>query len=141
MTTAENLKKQYKTFAAAKVAKGFKAKSWAALAEKINTANLQVEIDRLKAENAALKQQLATAQGFDPVGFWLSNGNFERSKFGDFGTPTDATYKESVARKFYKELARRYHPDKGGTNEQMANLKLLEDQMMALVEMNEGLGK
>jgi curved DNA-binding protein CbpA len=47
----------------------------------------------------------------------------------------------SIARKFYKELARRYHPDKGGTNEQMANLKLLEDQMMALVEMNEGLGK
>jgi hypothetical protein len=141
MTTAENLKKQYKTFKAAKADKGIKAKSWAALAEKINAAGLQARIDELEAENKALKQQLTTAQNFDIIGFWLQNGNFDRSKFGDFGTPKEATFKESVARKFYKELARRYHPDKGGTNEQMANLKLLEDQMMALVEMNEGLGK
>ena len=59
MTTAESLKKQYKTFAAAKADKGIKAKSWVALAEKINAAGLQARITELEAENAALKQQLA----------------------------------------------------------------------------------
>lgn len=141
MTTVENLKKQYKTFKAAKLAEGFKAKSWAALAEKINNAGLQARIVELEAENAALKQQLANTPEFDWVGFWLQDGNFERSNFEDFGTPADATYKESAARKFYKELARRYHPDLGGTNEQMANIKLLEDQMLGMVVLNEGVGK
>jgi hypothetical protein len=141
MTTAESLKKQYKTFKAAKAAHNLKAKSWAALAEKINATCYIAKIAELEAENKALKQQLATSQGFDSVGFWLLDANFDRSKFCDFQTPKEATKKESIARQFYKELARRYHPDKGGTNQQMANVKKLEDQMMALVEMNGGLGK
>jgi hypothetical protein len=144
MYTAASLKKEHKILAAAKASHNLKARSWVDLAAKINiptTAQLQANIAKLEAENAVLKQQLATAQSFDLVGFWLQDGNFERSKFGDFDTPKEATFKESVARRFYKELARRYHPDQGGTNEQMANLKRLEDQMMAMVEFNEGLGK
>jgi hypothetical protein len=137
MYTVASLKAKHKTLAAAKAFHSIKARSWAALAEKLNTPT----VEQLQAEIVVLKQQLAAAQQFDFVGFWLQDGNFERSKFGDFGTPPEATYKESVARSFYKELARRYHPDLGGTNEQMANLKLLEDQMMAMVEFNEGLGK
>ena len=143
MTVAE-LKKKYKTLVAAKAEYKVKAKSWNALAEKISIpdpAKLQTEIERLKAENIALKQQLSESQGFDAISFWLEDGNFERSRFSDFGAPPEATKKESTARQFYKELARRYHPDKGGTSAQMANVKKLEDQMMALVDMNGGLGK
>jgi hypothetical protein len=144
MYTVASLKKEYKTIAAAKTAFNLKAKGWAALVEKLNVPSieqLQTEIARLTAENEALKQQLTESQGFDPVGFWLQDGNFERSKFSDFKAPPEATRKESIARQFYKELARRYHPDRGGTSAQMANVKKLEDQMMALVDMNGGLGK
>jgi hypothetical protein len=137
MHTVKSLKAEHKTLAAAKAAYKFKAKSWQALADKLNMPT----VESLQQKIKDLEAQLAAAQGFDPIGFWLSDGNFERSKFGDFGTPAEAIYKESVARQFYKELARRYHPDKGGTNEQMTNLKRLEDQMMAMVELNEGLGK
>jgi hypothetical protein len=137
MHTAKSLKAEHKTLVAAKSAHKLKVKSWQALADKLNTPT----IESLQQKIKELEAQLATSQGFDPVGFWLLSGNFERSKFGDFGTPSDATYKESVARQFYKELARRYHPDKGGTHEQMANLKLLEDQMLTMVEFNSGMGK
>jgi hypothetical protein len=137
MHTISSLKAEHKNLAAAKAFHKLKARSWAALAEKLNTPT----VEELLAENAALKKQLAAAQGFDSVGFWLLDANFDRSKFSDFQAPPETTKKESVAREFYKELARRYHPDKGGTNQQMANVKKLEDQMMALVDMNGGLGK
>lgn len=137
MYTVASLKKEHKTLAAAKAAHKLKARSWADLAEKLNTPT----VAQLQAEIAALKQQLVAAKGFDSVGFWLQDGNFERSRFSDFQAPPETTKKESVAKKFYKELARRYHPDKGGTSSQMANVKKLEDQMMALVDMNGGLGK
>jgi hypothetical protein len=137
MYTIASLKAEHKTLAAAKAFHKLKARSWAALVDKLNTPT----IAQLQAEISVLKQQLATAQGFDPIGFWLQDGNFERSKFSDFQAPPETTKKESVAREFYKELARRYHPDKGGTSSQMANVKKLEDQMMALVDMNGGLGK
>jgi ribosomal protein L29 len=144
MYTIDSLKQQHTTFTAAKAFHNLKAKSWVSLAEKLNQPDLkqlQAQIAQLKAENAALKAQLASTQEFDPIGFWLDDNNFDRSKFSDFKTPKEATKKESVARQFYKELARRYHPDKGGTSQQMANLKKLEGQMLALVEMNGGLGK
>jgi hypothetical protein len=137
MHTAKSLKAEHKTLVAAKAAHKVKAVSWQALANKLNTPT----IESLQQKIKELEAQLAAPQGFDLVGFWLLTGNFERSTFEDFGTPDQATYKESVARKFYRELARRYHPDKGGTHEQIANLKLLEDQMMAMVEFNEGVGR
>jgi hypothetical protein len=137
MHTIVSLKAKHKTLATAKAAYQVKAASWQALTDKLNTPT----VESLRQKIKELEAQVAASQSFDVIGFWLSDGNFERSKFGDFGTPAEATYKESVARQFYKELARRYHPDKGGTNEQMANLKRLEDQMMAMVEFNEGLGK
>jgi hypothetical protein len=76
MHTPDLLKKEYKTLATAKAFYNIKARSWAGLAEKLNTPT----VEQLQAEIADLKQQLATAQGFDPVGFWLQNGNFDRSK-------------------------------------------------------------
>jgi hypothetical protein len=141
MTTAESLKKQHKTFAAAKAAHGIKAKSWAALAEKINTVRLQTEIDRLKTENAALKQQLSENQCFDFVGFWLQDGNFERSRLEDFGILKETLNSMSAVKKVWKELSLQYHPDRGGTVEQQTNLNKLQNQMMAMASLAESVDK
>lgn len=141
MHTVESLKATHKTLAKAKAALGIKAQSWKALAEKANGPD--AELQKLRQENEMLRQLVAELQGrggFDLLGFWLQDGNFDRSRFPDFGVPSDAFYKQSVAKAFHKQLARQYHPDKGGTAEQMANLNRLLDQVLALVEMNDGMG-
>jgi hypothetical protein len=138
--TIASLKKEYKTLAAAKAAHDIKASSWAALAEKLNTPSveqLQTEIERLKAENTALKQQLTEDRGFDLVSFWLQDGNFERSRLEDFGISKDVLDSTSAVKKVWKELSLCYHPDKGGTQEQQANLNRLQNQMMAMASLAE----
>jgi hypothetical protein len=142
MHTIESLRTEFKTLAKAKAALGLKAASWKALAEKANGPEALVQ--QLRQENEMLRQLVAELQGrggqFDPIGFWLQDGNFDRSRFPDFGVPEEAFHKQSVAKAFHKQLARQYHPDKGGTAEQMANLNRLLDQVLALVEMNDGMG-
>jgi hypothetical protein len=140
MYTVQGLKREFKTIAAAKAKLGVTARGWDALVAKLN-ALPSSELDELRAENALLRKQIAQLKGLvNPIGFWLLDGNFDRSRFPDFGVPKDAFYKESVAKTFHKELARQFHPDKGGTAEQMANLNQLLNQLLALVEMNGGLG-
>jgi len=84
--TAESLRAEYKTFAKAKAALGMKAQSWKALAEKANGPD--AELQRLRQENEMLRQLVAELQShsgeFDPIGFWLQDGNFDRSRFPDF---------------------------------------------------------
>jgi hypothetical protein len=147
MHSVQGLKQQYKSLAAAKVALGVTARGWQALTDKLNRPSGEeaiAQLNQLRQENAALKQQLDALKTQvahpDPVGFWLLDGNFDRSRFPDFGVPKEAFYKESIAKTFHKQLARQFHPDKGGTAEQMANLNRLHDQVLALVEMNNGLG-
>jgi hypothetical protein len=147
MYTAEGLKQQFGKLSVAKAEFGLKARGWQALADKLNQPSGEdatKQLEQLRQENAALKQELAALKAqvgnSDPVGFWLLDGNFDRSRFSDFGVPDAAFKKESVAKQFHKELSRRYHPDKGGTPEQMANLNKLLDQILALVEMNYGVG-
>jgi hypothetical protein len=147
MHTTQSLKQQYKTLAAAKAQLGLKAKGWQALADKLNQPSGKdaiAQLEQLRLENAALKQQLDALKlqvaNPDPIGFWLLDGNFDRSRFPDFGVPDTAFRQESVAKQFHKDLSKRFHPDKGGTAEQMANLNKLLDQVLALVEMNGGLG-
>jgi hypothetical protein len=69
MHTPASLKAEHKTLAAAKAFHGFKAKSWQALADKlkpvIDIAALQLQIKKLEAENAALKQQLTATQSIN----------------------------------------------------------------------------
>lgn len=148
--TVEKLKQKFKTFKEAKIAYKLKARSWLALVDKLNAPSYEQlkeqvfqfkkENDQLRQENETLKASISKTIDFDEVGFWLLDGNFERSKFSDFGVPEEATKIESVAKDFYKKLARKYHPDQGGTGMQMSNVNRLYDQMMVLVEMNEGLG-
>ena len=149
--SAADLKKQYKTFKSAKSALGLKARSWEELAKKLAQptyeqlaaqvlALLKANLE-LAQEISILKNSVAKTKEFDEVGFWLLDNNFERSRFPDFNLPEDATKLESAAKTFYKELAWKYHPDNGGTPMQMANLNKLYEQVMTLVELNDGVGK
>jgi hypothetical protein len=137
MHTAKSLKAEHKTLAAAKSAHKLKVKSWQALADKLNTPT----IESLQQKIKELEAQLVTSQRFDPVGFWLLSDNFDRSRLSDFNMPEETTKSESLAKQFWKELARRYHPDKGGTEEQMVNLNKLQNQILAFVDMNGGIGR
>lgn len=147
----KELQSQYKSFKKAKEVLNLKARSWSKLVEKLNSPSYdqlkaslthsKEEIRLLRQENQSLKQSISRTEEFDEVGFWLLDNNFERSRFSDFAISEDATKIESAARVFYKKIAQRYHPDKGGTEMQMSNVNHLYDQMMALVEMNNGLGK
>jgi hypothetical protein len=122
MTVAE-LKKKYKTLAAAKAAEGIKAKSWADLAEKIKpdpTAQLQSEIERLKAENAELKQQLAAAQSSESDYFVSPTAETiyqvikldGEQRLKALGI-NKSHYKDAdKAKKWRNDIAMKVHPDK-----------------------------
>lgn len=135
MYTITSLKAEHKTLAAAKAAFNLKASSWAALVQKINTPN----IAELQAEIVALKQQLAN--GFDLIGFWLLDANFDRSRLEDFGISRNVLGSMASVKKIWKELSLRYHPDRGGTEEQQANLNRLQNQMMAMASLSESVEK
>ena len=135
MYTIASLKAEHKTLAAAKASTGIKASSWVALVEKLNTPS----IAQLQAEIVTLKQQLANR--FDLVGFWLLDANFDRSRLEDFGISKDVLGSMASVKKIWKELSLRYHPDKGGTEEQQANLNRLQNQMMAMASLSESVEK
>lgn len=124
MHTVATLKAQHKTLAAAKAFHHLKANSWAALAEKLNPQpsikELQAEIDRLKVENAALKQQLATAQNTDSDYFVSPEAEIVYSIINLDGEQrlkalgvNKTHYKNSdKAKKWRNDLAKKVHPDK-----------------------------
>lgn len=143
--TDKNLKEQFQSFKAAKAHFRIKARSWKALAAKLNKptpeqeiAMLKEQVKRLEAEVARLRE--AGEDAFDEVGFWLLDRNFERAIFEDFGVSEQATEMESEAKKIHKELSQRYHPDSGGSDEQMANVNKLKKQMLSVVRLNGGMG-
>ena len=143
--TEQSLKEQFKRFSDAKTHFKAKARSWKALAAKLNKPKPEEEIARLKARVAQLEAQnerlREAAEGaFDEVGFWLLDRNFDRAKFADFGVGEKATEMESEAKKIYKELSQQYHSDYGGSDEQMANVNKLKDQMLSVVRLNGGMG-
>jgi hypothetical protein len=112
-----------------------------------NTSELQAKakqleerLSALEAENKQLKSQASGPEQFDEPGFWLKDKNFERANFADFGVPDDALEMESRAEAFYKNLAKKYHPDKGGSAEQMQNINKLRKQMLSIVKLNGGMG-
>lgn len=66
----------------------------------------------------------------DKNGYLLKDKNFERADFEDFDIPAKVFKSEVEAKKVHRELAKRYHPDLGGSAEQMANLNILFDQIL-----------
>lgn len=148
--TEKSLKGQFKSFKQAKAHFGLKARSWKALAEKLNApsvtdleiqlAKLKMQVAQLEEENELLRKRAASSDDFDEVGFWLLDRNFERANFEDFDIGEEATEMESATQKEYKRLAQKYHPDNGGLPEQMANVNRLRSQMLSLVKTNGGMG-
>jgi hypothetical protein len=123
MYTVASLKAEHKTLAAAKAAHKLKARSWADLVVKLKPdpiVELQAEIDCLKAENASLKQQLATAQNTDSDYFVSPaaeivysivklDGEQRLKALGVNGSH----YKDAdKAKKWRNDLAAKVHPDK-----------------------------
>lgn len=147
--TLDDLKSQFANFAEAKKGLGIKARSWQALIDKLNQPTtedlisqltcLQARLIELENENNTLKLEKQKST-FDEVGFWLLDRNFDRSKFEDFEISQEATEIESKANEEYKRLARIYHPDNGGSDEQMSNLNKLKKQMLSFVKLNGGIG-
>ena len=143
--TVKSLKEQFSSFKEAKAKLGVKARSWKALAEKLNEPTPEQEIAMLKEQVKRLESEVkrlrdAAEDTFDEVGFWLLDRNFERAKFEDFGVSEQATEMESEAKKIHKELSQRYLPDSGGSDEQMANVNKLKKQMISVVKLNGGMG-
>jgi uncharacterized small protein (DUF1192 family) len=148
--TATSLKNQFGSFPDAKQHFGLKARSWQALADKLNIPSvedlkaqivaLEAQVAKLEAENKQLRSNATKNPDFDEIGFWLLDRNFDRAKFEDFGIPEEATEMESKANAAYKRLAQKYHPDSGGLDEQMQNLNKLKKQMLSLVKLNGGMG-
>ena len=99
--TVASLKKQFKAFPQAKQHFGLKARSWQALADKLNSPSLEelkaqivalkAQVARLEAENKQLRANATKNPDFDEIGFWLLDRNFDRAKFEDFGIPEEAT--------------------------------------------------
>jgi hypothetical protein len=128
MHTISSLKAEHKTLAAAKAFHKLKARSWAALAEKLNTPT----VEELLAENAALKKQLAAAQGFDSVGFWLLDANFDRSNLEDFGFTKDVLKTKLAVEAAFKKLS-----FSNATPEQQANLAKFHLQLIGMATYSE----
>ena len=143
--TEKNLKERFSSFKEAKAELKTKARSWKALAAKLNAPKPEDEIAMLKGQVEQLKAEVERLRAagedvFDEVGFWLLDRNFERAIFEDFGVSEQATEMESEAKKIHKELSQRYHPDSGGSDEQMANVNKLKKQMLSVVRLNGGMG-
>jgi cell division protein FtsB len=123
MHTVASLKKQHKTLAAAKAFHSLKARSWADLVAKINpdlTIELRAEIDRLKAENAELKQQLAIAQNTDSDYFVSPQAEIVYSiikldgeqRLKALGINKSHFKDANKAKKWRNDIAKKVHPDK-----------------------------
>lgn len=128
MHTVASLKAQHKTLAAAKVATGVKAASWAALVDKLNNPKpakptikgLQAQVAELKAENTSLKQQLITAQSTDSDYFVSPTAEIVYSivkldgeqRLKALGVNGSHFKDASKAKKWRNDLAAKVHPDK-----------------------------
>lgn len=80
-----------------------------------------------------IRQEKASPDKMDDL---LKNKNFNNAAFEDFDIPAKAFKSTVEAKKAYRELAKKYHPDRGGSEEQMANLNVLFDQIAANIEKN-----
>lgn len=105
-----------------------KAKNPATKAQALKVAE---KFDKLASSALAVR---AKSKKPDKIGDLLRNKNFNNAEFEDFDIPAKAFKSTVEAKKAYRELAQKYHPDRGGSEEQMANLNVLFDQINANIE-------
>ena len=128
MYTIASLKAEHKTLAAAKAAHKLKAVSWAALVDKLNNPksakptikSLQARVTELEIENAALTQQLATAQSSDSDYFVSPTAEIVYSivkldgeqRLKALGVNGSHFRDTDKAKKWRNDIAAKVHPDK-----------------------------
>jgi hypothetical protein len=147
--TAIELKSKFKNLAVAKAHFAIKARSWEALACKLNVPTLEdlkaqlekVQSDLVTAQKRIAELQGATSYKSDLLSWALTDegGTLLKSPTAIVFNEEDHQYFYSNAKARYNELAKRFHPDAGGTSEQMANLAKCFEHQLVLIRMNEGM--
>jgi hypothetical protein len=156
MYTVAELKKQYKNFKAAKQHFNITARGWETLCQKLNAEySKDIQIQKLEAEIDSLKVKIAKLTARSDLDILLtdlvyprgvgSNEVFESSEaLLDEPEKTgkdDWAYFESTLKRRYYRLSNRYHPDKGGTDEQFRNLEHAYQIARTFVKENGGIGQ
>ncbi len=90
-----------------------------------------ISAKRKEGESIAAEVRSALKGKADP-GLWLKNGLFEIADIKDFGVKDEDISSTESVDSFYKNLARQIHPDRGGSDEQMANLNDLRRQLKSI---------
>ena len=154
MYTVEDLKSKYKKFTEAKEYFKVKAGSWQKLCDKLNSeATKETRIRELEAEVAALRTKLSKTNAKSDLDLLLTNLVYPRGVGSDeifessealedepTGTGRDDwAYFESVLKRRYYRLSKRYHPDNGGSEAQMGNLINAYEVGRTFVKTNGGL--
>lgn len=137
MYTVEDLKGKFKKFTEAKNFFKIKAASWQKLCDKLNAESAKdARIRELETEVAALRTQLSKTAAESDLDVLLTDLVYPRGVGSDeiFESPEalenepegtgrdDWAYFESVLKRRYYRLTKRYHPDNGGSDAQMNNL-------------------
>ncbi|MBD1856462.1 MULTISPECIES: J domain-containing protein [Leptolyngbya] len=156
MYTVEDLKSKYKKFSEAKDHFQIKAGSWQKLCDKLNAESQKdAQIRKLETEIKALRSELSKTAAKSDLDILLTDLVYPRGVGSDevFESPEalenepedtgrdDWAYFESVLKRRYYRLAKRYHPDNGGSEAQMNNLINAYEVGRTFVKSNGGLDK
>lgn len=153
MYTIEQLKQTYRKIAIAKAHFGVKARGWSALCDKLNQDYLKdAKIKDLEEEIRILKTKISKLTAISDLDLMLTDLVYKRGVGSDEifespealeGEPSDVgrddwAYFESILTGRYRRLAKRYHADVGGSDEQMKNLTNAYKIGQALIKNNGG---
>lgn len=158
MYTIQDLKKQFSSFKRAKDHFKIKAQSWQKLCEKLNTESSKdarlIELEALVKELAKQLEALRAIKSIkSELDILLMHFVYKRGVGDDEifesreamkGEPEDADKDDwasfySTLKRRYHRLSQIYHPDCGGTEEQMASLTHAYEAALTYVKGNNGM--
>lgn len=158
MYTTQDLKKQFSSFKSAKDYFKVKAQSWQKLCDKLNAESDKdthlVELESLVKElTTQLESLRATKSIKSELDILLMDLVYKRGVGGNEifesreameGEPEDADKDDwasfySTLKRRYHRLSQLYHPDRGGTKEQMRNLTHAYESALTYVKANNGM--
>jgi hypothetical protein len=158
MYTAQDLKKQFSSFKSAKDSFKVKAQSWQKLCDKLNgESSKDARLLKLESKVKELTTQLESLRAIKSIKSELDillmdlvykrgvgDDEIFESKEAMEGEPDDADRDDwasfySTLKRRYHRLSQLYHPDGGGTEEQMANLTHSYKSALTYVKANNGM--
>lgn len=156
--TTQDLKKRFSSFKGAKDYFKVKAQSWQKLCDKLNAESSKdarfIELESLMKElTTQLESLRATKSIKSDLDILLMDLVYKRGVGGDEifesrevmeGEPEDADKDDwasfySTLKRRYHRLSQLYHPDRGGTKEQMGNLTHAYESALIYVKANNGM--